>query len=122
MTIVFVCGDPVVNASILRLLYSDSPLPQLVRWCGVPLPKIHGHPLALICGTMTAQWYIHDILQPHVLPLIQRLPRAIFQQDNARPHTARLSQDSLRTVTTLLWPVRSQDLSPIKYIWDPVGR
>ncbi|GFT33707.1 HTH_Tnp_Tc3_2 domain-containing protein [Trichonephila clavipes] len=30
MTIVFVCGDPVVNASILPLLYSDTPLPQLV--------------------------------------------------------------------------------------------
>ncbi|GFU36780.1 uncharacterized protein TNCV_365451 [Trichonephila clavipes] len=30
MTIVFVCGDPVVNASILPLLYRDTPLPQLV--------------------------------------------------------------------------------------------
>ncbi|GFW88640.1 transposable element Tcb1 transposase [Trichonephila clavipes] len=26
----FVCGDPVVNAPILSLLYSDTPLPQLV--------------------------------------------------------------------------------------------
>ncbi|GFT85415.1 HTH_Tnp_Tc3_2 domain-containing protein [Trichonephila clavipes] len=30
MAIVFVCKDPVVNASILPLLYSDTPLPQLV--------------------------------------------------------------------------------------------
>ncbi|GFT94388.1 HTH_Tnp_Tc3_2 domain-containing protein [Trichonephila clavipes] len=30
MTIAFVCGDPVVNASILPLIYSDTPLPQLV--------------------------------------------------------------------------------------------
>ncbi|GFX27650.1 uncharacterized protein TNCV_107481 [Trichonephila clavipes] len=30
-------------------------------------------------------------LQPHVLPLMQRLPGAIFQQDNSRPHTTRLS-------------------------------
>ncbi|GFW92916.1 hypothetical protein TNCV_3495491 [Trichonephila clavipes] len=30
VTIVFVCGDSVVNASILPLLYSDTPLPQLV--------------------------------------------------------------------------------------------
>ncbi|GFX18285.1 HTH_Tnp_Tc3_2 domain-containing protein [Trichonephila clavipes] len=30
ITIVFVCGDPVVNASILPLLYSDTPLLQLV--------------------------------------------------------------------------------------------
>ncbi|GFY34251.1 uncharacterized protein TNCV_2505541 [Trichonephila clavipes] len=51
---------------------------------------------------MTAQRYVHDILQPHMLPLMQRLQEAIFQQDNARPHTARVSQDCLRTVTTLL--------------------
>ncbi|GFX48079.1 HTH_Tnp_Tc3_2 domain-containing protein [Trichonephila clavipes] len=30
ITIMFVCGDPVVNISILPLLYSDTPLPQLV--------------------------------------------------------------------------------------------
>ncbi|GFT09404.1 transposable element Tcb2 transposase [Trichonephila clavipes] len=29
-------------------------------------------PLVLIRYTMTAQWYVHDILQPHVLPLMQR--------------------------------------------------
>ncbi|GFT72432.1 integrase catalytic domain-containing protein [Trichonephila clavipes] len=59
---------------------------------------------------------------PHVLPLIQRLPGAIFQLDNARPHTARLSQDSLRTLTTLPRPARSPDLSPIEHIWDHLGR
>ncbi|GFU40036.1 transposable element Tcb2 transposase [Trichonephila clavipes] len=57
-----------------------------------------------------AQWYVHDILQPHVLSLMQQLP------ENAQPHTARLSQDCLRTVTTLLWPARSPDLSPIERI------
>ncbi|GFU52347.1 transposable element Tcb1 transposase [Trichonephila clavipes] len=31
-------------------------------------------PLVLIRGTMTPQRYVHDILQPHVLPLIQQLP------------------------------------------------
>ncbi|GFU82993.1 transposable element Tcb2 transposase [Trichonephila clavipes] len=49
--------------------------------------------LVLIRGTMTVQWYVHDILQQHVLPLMQRIPEAIFQQDNARPHTARMSQE-----------------------------
>ncbi|GFX60490.1 uncharacterized protein TNCV_1182091 [Trichonephila clavipes] len=39
MTIVFVCGDPVVNASILPLLYSDKPLPQL------PFPNLLGEAL-----------------------------------------------------------------------------
>ncbi|GFX61394.1 transposable element Tcb1 transposase [Trichonephila clavipes] len=43
---------------------------------------------------MTAQRYVHDILQPHVLPLMQRLPGAIFQYGNARAYTASASQDS----------------------------
>ncbi|PRD19221.1 UNVERIFIED_CONTAM: hypothetical protein NCL1_58097 [Trichonephila clavipes] len=66
-------------------------------------------PLVLIRGTITAQWYVHDILQPHALLLMQRLPGAIFQQDNA-PMTTRqcsqekVSQDCLRNVTILPWP------------------
>ncbi|GFV51020.1 transposable element Tcb1 transposase [Trichonephila clavipes] len=52
----------------------------------------------------TAVVYVHDYLQSHVLPPMQRLPGAIFKQDNARPHTARVSQDCLRTVTTLPCP------------------
>ncbi|GFS59447.1 transposable element Tcb2 transposase [Trichonephila clavipes] len=61
-------------------------------------------PLVLICGTMTNQWWAHDIVQSYVLPLMQRLPGGIFQQDNTEPYTARVSQDCLRTVTTLPWP------------------
>ncbi|GFX30729.1 DUF4817 domain-containing protein [Trichonephila clavipes] len=54
--------------------------------------------LVLIRDTMTAQWYVHDILQPHVLPLRQCLLRAIFQLENDRFRTERLSQDCLRKV------------------------
>ncbi|GFX73720.1 transposable element Tcb1 transposase [Trichonephila clavipes] len=75
-------------------------------------------PLVLIRDNMKAQCYVHDILQPHVLPLMQRLPGALFQQDNARPHTERVSLDCLRTVTTLPWPDSSPDLSSIEHIWD----
>ncbi|GFV65811.1 transposable element Tcb2 transposase [Trichonephila clavipes] len=71
---------------------------------------------------MTAQRYLHDILQSHVLPLMQRLPGPIFQQNNAQSHTARVSQDYLRTVTTLPWSARSPDLSPIDLIWEHLGR
>ncbi|GFX02826.1 transposable element Tcb2 transposase [Trichonephila clavipes] len=79
-------------------------------------------PLVLIRGTMTAQRYVHDILKPHVLPLMQRLPGAISQHDNIRPHTARVSQDGLRILTTLPCPARSLDLSPIEHIRDHLGR
>ncbi|GFU07480.1 transposable element Tcb1 transposase [Trichonephila clavipes] len=59
---------------------------------------------------------------PHVLPLMQGLSESIFQQGNAQPHTARVSQDCIRTVTTLTWPIRSPDLSPIEHIWDHYGQ
>ncbi|GFW85485.1 transposable element Tcb2 transposase [Trichonephila clavipes] len=79
-------------------------------------------PLVLIRGIMIAQQYFHDILQPRVLPFIQRFSGTIFQQDNAHPNTATLSQDYLCTVTTLPWPARTPDLFPIEHIWDHLGR
>ncbi|GFV37360.1 transposable element Tcb2 transposase [Trichonephila clavipes] len=78
--------------------------------------------LQLHTAPTAAQRYVHDILQPHVLLLIQRLPGTIFQQHNAQPHVARVSQDCLLTVTTFPWPVRSPDFTPIEHIWDHLGR
>ncbi|GFY15115.1 transposable element Tcb2 transposase [Trichonephila clavipes] len=92
-----------------------------VMVCGV-FPYNTRSSLILIRGTMTAQRYVHDILQPHVLPLMLRLSGAIFKQGNAQPYTARMSQDCLHTVTILPWSARSPDLSPIKHIWDHLGR
>ncbi|GFW38283.1 hypothetical protein TNCV_1331361 [Trichonephila clavipes] len=40
MTFAFVCRDPVVNASILPLLYSDTSLLQQVGWYGMSLPTV----------------------------------------------------------------------------------
>ncbi|GFV45313.1 uncharacterized protein TNCV_2037661 [Trichonephila clavipes] len=81
VTIVFVYGDPVVNASILLLLYSDTP---------------------------------HDCLQYTITPGIDP-----WHHDSL---AARVSQDCLRTVATLLWPSRSPNPSPIEHIWDHLGR
>ncbi|GFX17204.1 uncharacterized protein TNCV_2857271 [Trichonephila clavipes] len=61
------------------------------------------------------------MLQPHVLPLMHRLPGAIFEQDNARPHMTRVSQDRLRTVTTipgLAAPQICLKSSICSIIWD----
>ncbi|UYV82665.1 hypothetical protein LAZ67_22000440 [Cordylochernes scorpioides] len=49
-------------------------------------------PLLRIQGTMTAQRYVDDVLRPVTLPYLQGVPNALYQQDNARPHTARISQ------------------------------
>ncbi|GFV34403.1 DDE_3 domain-containing protein [Trichonephila clavipes] len=73
-------------------------------------------------GTLTGQRYVDDILRPHVGPFLNGLPWAIFQQDNARPHTARVAQDFLRHFQTLPWPTRSPDLSPVEHVWDQLKR
>ncbi|GFV32530.1 transposable element Tcb1 transposase [Trichonephila clavipes] len=44
-------------------------------------------PLVLIRGTMIAQRYVHDILQPHVLPLMQILPGAILTKQCSTSHS-----------------------------------
>ncbi|GFU80050.1 transposable element Tcb2 transposase [Trichonephila clavipes] len=50
------------------------------------------------------------------------VPGAIFQQDNAQSYTAWVLQDCLHHITTLPWPARSLDVSPIERIWDHLGR
>ncbi|GFS52323.1 transposable element Tcb2 transposase [Trichonephila clavipes] len=47
-------------------------------------------------GALTGQRYVDDILRPYVGLFLNSLLEAIFQQDNARPHTARVSQNFLR--------------------------
>ncbi|GFU44964.1 transposable element Tcb2 transposase [Trichonephila clavipes] len=66
--------------------------------------------------------YVDDILRPHIEPFLNGLPGTIFQQDNARPHTARVAQDFLRHFQTLPWPARSPDLSPVEHVWDQLKR
>ncbi|GFV01534.1 DDE_3 domain-containing protein [Trichonephila clavipes] len=69
-------------------------------------------------GTLTGQRYVDDILRPHVGPFLNGLSGAISQQDNARPHTARVAQNFLRHFQTLPWPARSPDLSPVEHVED----
>ncbi|UYV82428.1 hypothetical protein LAZ67_21002074 [Cordylochernes scorpioides] len=78
------------------------------------------NPVAI--GTMTAQRYVDDVLRPVTLPYLQGVPNALYQQDNARPHTARISQQALQDVQMLPWPPYSPDLSPIEHGWDIIGR
>ncbi|GFV69773.1 transposable element Tcb1 transposase [Trichonephila clavipes] len=67
--------------------------------------------LIVMRGTLTGQRYVDDIPRPLVGHFLSGLPGAIFQQDNSRPHTARVPQDFLRHFQTLPWLSRSPNLS-----------
>ena len=93
----------------------------VMGWGGI----CHGHktPLIFIDGNLTAIRYRDNVLTPIVLPFVRRY-NVTFQQDNARPHVARICMDFLATnhVNVLPWPAYSPDLSPIEHIWDILDR
>ncbi|GFW12977.1 transposable element Tcb1 transposase [Trichonephila clavipes] len=51
-------------------------------------------PLVRIAGTLNSQRYISEVWEPVILPYLQGLATAIFQQDNARHTWHVLSKDS----------------------------
>ncbi|GFW58809.1 transposable element Tcb1 transposase [Trichonephila clavipes] len=81
-------------------------------------------PLVRIAGTLNSQCNFSKVLEPVVLPYLQGLATAIFQQDNAFPHVARIVQRFLvnHQIELLPWPARSPDLSPIENMWSMVAQ
>ncbi len=69
--------------------------------------------LHVLEGTMHTERYI-KLLEQHMIPSRGR----VFQQDNAKPHTAAITTAWLRSrrVRVLNWPACSPDRSPIEHI------
>ena len=92
--------------------YADCCVVQANRWSGGSLMMWGGisfntrTPLVQIEGNLTAQQYIDKVLEATIFPFLQANPEvSIFQQDNARPHSARITIARLQenNVQVLPW-------------------
>ncbi|GFW31845.1 transposable element Tcb1 transposase [Trichonephila clavipes] len=111
-------GERMLNSCVMHHL--NDPAPGIMVWGGI---EYHSRtPLVRIAGTLNSQRNICEVLEPVVLPYIQGLDTAIFQQDNAQSHAARIVQRFFvnHQIELLPWPARSPDLSPIENIWSKV--
>ncbi|GFW96640.1 transposable element Tcb2 transposase [Trichonephila clavipes] len=76
-------------------------------------------------GTLTGRRYADEILRPHVIPYAGAIGYSfVFQDDNARPHRARLVENMLEaeTIQRMEWSACSPDLNPIEHVWDMLRR
>ncbi|GFT32950.1 transposable element Tc3 transposase [Trichonephila clavipes] len=98
------------------------PAPGIMVWGGIGYHSRTS--LVRLAGTLNSQQYISEVLDPVVLPYLQGLATAIFQEDNARPHVACIVQRFFvnHQIELLSWSARSPGLSPIENMWSMVAQ
>ncbi|GBM88938.1 Transposable element Tcb2 transposase [Araneus ventricosus] len=96
----------------------------LMVWAGIMLD---GRTPLHVCErvTVTGVRYRDEILELYLRLFRGAVgPEFILMDDNARPHRALLVDEFLESedIRRMDWPARSPDLSPIKHVWDAMGR
>jgi hypothetical protein len=68
--------------------------------------------------------YCDEIILSVIVPYILNSNSDVLQQDNARCHNARHTQNVLveNNINMIELPAKSPDLSPIEHTWDYLGR
>ncbi|GFX12797.1 transposable element Tcb1 transposase [Trichonephila clavipes] len=109
-----------LNSCVMH--HHTGPAQGIMIWGGI---EYHSRtPLVHITGTLNSQRCISEVLEPVVLPFLQVMATAIFQEDNARPHVARIVQRFFvnHQIELLPWPARYLDLLPIENMWYMVAQ
>ncbi|GFW43232.1 transposable element Tc1 transposase [Trichonephila clavipes] len=123
MVAAFVLDAMLVNAAFQSVIKRRTGLtPRVIVWGAI---SYHGRSnLLRIEGNLISNRYVHEVLQSEVVPFLQGIPGAIFQQDNACLHVAKTVGDfcSAHHMKLLLWPAYSPDMLLIGHMWDVVGQ
>ncbi|GFW45325.1 transposable element Tcb1 transposase [Trichonephila clavipes] len=113
-------GERMLNSCVMHIHTGSAQ--RIMVWGGF---GYHSRtPLVRIAGTLNSQRYISEVLEPVVLPYLQGLATAIFQQDNTQLHVAHIVLRFFinHQIELLPWPAHSPYLSPIENMWSVVAQ